>query len=198
MRLLWLERRRRRLKPYRVKDFLLREKFRRDYRVIGRFLLHNLSFDSVYDVGCANGFLLSEFLAADKRCGGIEVSPAVRDVLPPELQPLVEVGDFSAASGEWDLVCCVEVAEHIPPKRSRDLVATVTGLAGSWIYFTAALPGQTGRGHVNCRPHEEWLAWFGEAGWQPDENLTHLLREELEGLDTAPWLRGNSFILSNG
>ena len=194
----WLERRRQRVKTYRVKDFLLREKYRSDYRVIGRFLLRNLSFASVYDVGCANGFLLSEFLAADKRCGGIELSPAVREVLPQELQPLVEVGDFSTARGEWDLVCCVEVAEHIPPERSRDLVAAVTGLARSWIYFTAALPGQTGRGHVNCRPHEEWLSWFDEAGWQQHDTLTLRLREELEGLDSAPWLRANSFVLFSG
>ncbi|MGB3563274.1 MAG: hypothetical protein WBC09_09490, partial [Thermoanaerobaculia bacterium] len=87
----WLAKRRQRLKPYRVKDFLLREKFRSDYGVIGQFLVRNLSFDSVYDIGCANGFLLGEFLAADKRCGGIELAPTVRDVLPPELQPLVEV-----------------------------------------------------------------------------------------------------------
>jgi len=194
----WLKRRRTRLKPYRVKDFLLRERFHSDYRMIGRFLLRNLTFESAYDIGCANGFLLSEFLAADKRCGGIELSPAVREVLAPEIQSLVEVGDFSAARGEWDLVCCVEVAEHIPPERSRDLVATVTGLAHSWIYFTAARPGQSGRGHVNCRPHEEWLSWFDEAGWSQHEALTHRLREELEGLATAPWLRANSFVLITG
>lgn len=191
----WLDRRRRRVKPYRVKDFRLRERFRSDYRAIGKFLLGNLAFESVYDIGCANGFLLSEFLAAGKSCGGIELSPAVLEVLPPELQPLVEVGDFTAARGDWDLVCCVEVAEHIPPQRSFDLVATVTGLARSPIYFTAALPGQSGRGHVNCRPHEEWLAWFDEAGWQQDEPLTGRLREALAGLESAPWLRANSFLL---
>jgi hypothetical protein len=108
------------------------------------------------------------------------------------------VGDFSAARGEWDLVCCVEVAEHIPPERSHDLVATATGLARNWIYFTAALPGQSGRGHVNCRPHEDWLTWFADAGWLQHDILTHRLREELEGLESAPWLRGNSFILSSG
>jgi SAM-dependent methyltransferase len=197
LRFAWLEQRRRRLKPYRVKDFLLREKFRNDYRLIGQFLLGNLTFDSVYDVGCANGFLLREFLAADKECSGIELSPAVLEILPAELQPLVEVGDFSTARGEWDLVCCVEVAEHIPPERSQDLVTTVTDLARNWIYFTAALPGQSGRGHVNCRPHEDWLSWFAVAGWQQHDILTHRLREELEGLESAPWLQGNSFILSS-
>lgn len=194
----WLERRRQRVKPYRVKDFLLRERFRRDYQVIGQFLLGNLPFESVYDIGCANGFLLGDFVAADKQCAGIELSPAVRDVLPAELQPLVEVGDFSTAQGRWDLVCCVEVAEHIPPDRSADLVATVTRLAGRWIYFTAAPPGQTGRGHINCRPHEEWLSWFEEVGWQQHDTLTRQLREELEELDSTPWLRSNSFLLSRG
>lgn len=196
----WPSKRRQRLKPYRAKDFRQREKFRHDYRLIGQFLLRNLSFESAFDVGCANGFLLSEFLASGKRCGGIELSPAVREVLPPELQPLVEVGDFSAApgQGDWDLVCCVEVAEHIPPERSGDLVATLSRLARSWIYFTAAPPGQTGRGHINCRPHREWLAWFEEVGWQREDAMTHRLRQELDALESAPWLRTNSFVLFSG
>lgn len=192
----WLARLRAQPKPYRQKDFLGREKFRQDYRLVASALLRHLDFVTAFDVGCANGFLLAEFQGAGKRCAGIELSPSVREVLPEALQPLVEVGDFATAQGEWDLVCCVEVAEHLPPARSTELVTTLARLGRRWIYFTAAPPGQTGRGHINCRPHDEWLAWFEELGWRRHSELTDGLREHLKDLESAPWLRPNSLILT--
>jgi hypothetical protein len=150
-------------------------------------------------VGCANGFLLASFAAAGRRIAGIEASPAVREVLPPEVAQAVAVGDFAEVPERWaepfDLVCCVEVAEHIAPARSRELVTVVTSAARRWIYFTAAPPGQTGRGHINCRPHEEWLDWFAGEGWRVAEPETGALRSDLERLTRAHWLRGNSFVL---
>lgn len=194
-RLSWLHRFLHRPKPFRAKTFARRERFRGDYRQIAHFLLHRLDFVSAYDVGCGNAFLLSEFVAAGKKCGGIELSSAVLEVIPPALGDLVEIGDFMASTGSWDLVCCTEVAEHVPPKRSRELVATLARLARRWIYFTAAPPGQSGRGHINCRPHEEWLAWFGTEGWSLDQDLTADLRSRLGNLQATPWLQGNSLLL---
>lgn len=186
---------RRRAKTFGEKQFLARERFRSDYRLIAEFLLRRLSFDSVYDVGCANGFLLSEFQARGKRCAGIELSPAALVAIPEALRPCITIGDFAEARGRWDLVCCVEVAEHLPPERSEELVATVSRLARQWIYFTAAPPGQSGRGHVNCRPHAEWLGWFERHRWVVQSRLTDRLRRELEALEQAVWLRLNSFLL---
>lgn len=180
---------------FTARDFRKREKLRPDYRRVARSLIDSLDFESVYDVGCANGFLLAEFRAAGKRVGGIEVSPAAREVLPRALQPCVEVGDFAEAGGTWDLVCCVEIAEHIPPARSMELVATVDRTARRWVYFTAAPPGQKGHGHINCRPHEQWLGWFAERGWHDDEARTERVRAALGSLEIAVWLRNNSFIL---
>ncbi len=182
-------------KPYRERDFRRRERFRDDYLAVAVLLDRLLDFRSVYDVGCANGFLLEGFLAADKEVAGIEASAAVRGVLPESLVDRVRVGDFAEATGAWDLVCCVEVAEHIPPERSEELVSTLARLATGSIYFTAAPPGQTGRGHINCRPHAEWLGWLADAGWPADEDLTTRLRDGLASLVHTPWLRQNSFVL---
>lgn len=190
----WL-RWRKRPKPYREEDFRRRLRFRDDYLALAGYLLELLDFRSVYDVGCANGFLLEGFQVAGKEIAGIEASEAVRALLPDRLAEHIAIGDFSAAEGVWELVCCVEVAEHIEPTRSRDLVATLARLATRWIYFTAAPPGQTGRGHINCRPHDEWLGWLDEAGWKHDPDLTGALREKLSSLVHTPWLRDNSYVL---
>ena len=182
-------------KHFEEKHFRAREKFRPDYHLLATTLLARLDFDSVFDVGCANGFLLESFLAAGKRIGGIELSPEAVAVLPPAVRPSVAIGDFSETTGRWDLVCCVEVAEHIVPARSAELVAIVAGAADRWVYFTAAPPGQSGRGHINCRPPEEWLSLFASQGWSLDERLTAAVRADLQRLSEAHWLRGNSLVL---
>ncbi len=168
---------------------------RPDYLLLARSLLRQLDFDSAADVGCANGFLLEEFLDSGKQIAGIELSPEVHEVLRHDVRPFVAIGDFAQMTGRYDLVCCVEVAEHISPSRSEDLVDTLAPLASRWIYFTAAPPGQGGHGHINCRPHEEWLAMFAERGWVEVPELTARLRDDLGALERATWLRGNSFIL---
>lgn len=181
---------------YHARHFLRREVMRPDYVTVAQSLMRHLDFDSAADVGCANGFLLEAFLDAGRRIAGIELSPEVHEVLRDKIRPFVSIGDFSELNGRYDLVCCVEVAEHIGPARSDDLVDSVARLATRWIYFTAAPPGQGGRGHINCRPHEEWLQMFEERGWLLDSETTAPLRDDLGSLEQAVWLRGNSFLLA--
>ena len=181
---------------YRARHFRRRELMRADYLRLADSLLTHLPFDSVADVGCANGFLLEAFAGAGKRIEGVELSAAVVDLLAEEVRPFVRIGDFAILEGRWDLTCCVEVAEHIPPRRSLELVETLTEAAARWIFFTAAPPGQGGRGHINCRPHAEWLAEFGERGWVADQARTDAVRRDLERLERATWLRANGFVLA--
>lgn len=182
-------------KPYRLKDFLARERYREDYRLVAEHLLERLDFESVMDVGCGNGFLLQPLAAAGKRVAGVDHSAEVVQVLPPDLLAAVQVGDFAQANSHWDLVCCIEVAEHVPPERSEDLVAALVRMARRWIYFSAAPPGQAGRGHINCRPVEDWLGWFAARGWHADGAATESLRRALARLSDAWWLRDNGIVL---
>ncbi|MEO8276602.1 MAG: methyltransferase domain-containing protein [Thermoanaerobaculia bacterium] len=182
-------------KSFSVATFAEREKFRSDYRILAEAILDLVPFSSALDVGCANGFLLDPFMDAGKVVAGVELAPEVVQVLSSRLRAVVKVGDFAVATGSWELVTCVEVAEHIPPQRSRELVQTLTGLATSWIYFTAAPVGQTGRGHINCRSHMEWLDWFALEGWSPDPRSLEL-RQRLGSIANARWLVGNSTLLS--
>ncbi len=180
---------------FRRRHFQRREVFRSDYQILSSSLLRRLDFESVIDIGCANGFLVSAFHEAGKSVTGIERSGDVVEVLPPALLPLVQIGDFSDAQTVSDLVCCVEVAEHIPPERSQELVRKVSDLARQWIFFTAAPPGQGGRGHINCRDHSEWLHWFDGRGWVLEGDLTTAVRSDLEQVENAPWLRTNCMVL---
>jgi hypothetical protein len=183
-------------KVYRVKNFAARERYRADYRILADSLLARLPFDSAIDVGCANGFLLESFLAAGKEVGGTEVSAAALEVASPAIRDRIQIRDFSGSEGVWDLACCVEVAEHIPPGRSEELVEVLVRLSRRWIFFTAAPPEQGGRGHINCRPPEDWLAWFEARSVACDRGLTERVRRDLERLERAPWLRQNCLVLT--
>jgi len=184
----------RRPKPYRLRDLQRRERYRSDYDLVADFLLQRLAFDSAIDIGCGNGFLLERFHDAGKTIAGVDVSPDVRQLLGQRLNGAIRVSDFGSAVGSFDLACCVEVAEHIEPDRSLMLVETLARLAKSWIYFSAAPEGQVGRGHINCRPHSDWVEWFDARGWALDEEATSDLRVHLDQLELAPWLKGNSFL----
>ena len=186
----------RRPKVYRAKNFAARERYRADYRILAASLLARLPFDSAIDVGCANGFLLESFLEAGREVTGTEVSAAALEIASPAIRDRIQLRDFAASEGVWDLACCVEVAEHIPPERSEELVDVLVRLSRRWIFFTAAPPEQGGRGHINCRPAEDWLVWFRARSVACDRDLTEQVKRDLERLERAPWLRQNCLVLA--
>ncbi|WP_251964078.1 class I SAM-dependent methyltransferase [Salinibacter ruber] len=178
------------------KSIKSREKFRSDYRIVANSLSDILDFYSVLDVGCAQGFLIEPLHEEGFHVEGIEVSDDVVKYLSESIASRVTIGDFSEADGSYDLVCCVEVAEHIEPARSEELVEKLCSLSSEWIYFTAAMPGQGGHGHINCRPHEHWIQWFEEREWFVRSDMTRELRQDLEEVKKTYWIKENSLILS--
>ena len=175
--------------------FRERERLRPVYNLIANRIMECLDFSSVYDIGCANGFLLTEFHRSSKQIGGIELSPDVRLVVSAELNKYIEVGDFSTAKGKWDLVTCIEVAEHIPPARSELLVETICRLATKSVVFSAATPGQDGHGHINCRPKSDWMGMFESRGWKESFPDTNRLQEATRDSTKAKWLVENIVVL---
>jgi SAM-dependent methyltransferase len=177
--------------------FRHRIRYRDNYQTISASLLEIVEFTSVLDLGCANGFLLEDFIDSGKDVRGVELSPEVRDVLPGRLHEKVMIADAVTLGkiGAFDLVCCVEVAEHVPPESSYGLIDTIVANASKWIYFTAASPCQPGHGHVNCRQQFFWLNEFRKRGVSLDWERTEQFLAAIKGLQPAEWLEWNSLIL---
>jgi SAM-dependent methyltransferase len=179
-----------------LEAFRRREVFRDNYRLIADALHKTIDFQSTLDLGCANGFLMQEFLTQNKSVLGVELSADVINVLPPTLSDYVIVGDATKVGelGRFDLVCCVEVAEHVPPEASASLVATIASNASKWVYFTAAGPCQPGHGHINCRQQFYWINEFRKHGisiaWEETERFLSLI----SGIRPAVWLEWNSLL----
>jgi SAM-dependent methyltransferase len=64
----------------------------------------------------------------------------------------------------FDLVLCIEVAEHLPARRADSFVADLCRL-GPVVVFSAAVPGQGGYGHVNEQWPAYWFTPFESAGY---------------------------------
>jgi len=67
---------------------------------------------------------------------------------------------------QFDVVTCIEVAEHLPESSADTLCETlyVHVKAGGFLVFTSAQPGQQGEGHVHLKPSEYWRKKFDALG----------------------------------
>lgn len=64
-----------------------------------------------------------------------------------------------APAAKYDLALSLEVAEHLPESAADTFVGSLTGLS-DFVLFSAAIPGQGGRHHINEQWIEYWLALF--------------------------------------
>ncbi|HZP16797.1 MAG TPA: methyltransferase domain-containing protein [Terriglobales bacterium] len=65
---------------------------------------------------------------------------------------------------KFDLALSLEVAEHLPESQAREFVRTLCG-AADCVLFSAAIPGQGGRHHVNEQWPAYWAALFAGFGF---------------------------------
>jgi SAM-dependent methyltransferase len=94
----------------------------------------------------------------------------------------------------FDLAICFEVAEHLDPELADRLVALLARIAPR-VVFSAAQPGQGGRGHVNEQPPEHWITRFQQAGAEHDSAATERLRQAFQANRVpAPWFAANSLV----
>lgn len=77
----------------------------------------------------------------------------------------------------FEVVTCLEVAEHISCDRSSILVETIVRHVepGGLLVFSAAAPGQSGEHHMNARPSWEWREMFYEVGLSYRDDYTKQL-----------------------
>ncbi len=131
-------------------------------------VLELLHPSSVIDVGCGLGMWAGEF----KRLGVPTVhgmdghGVPVGDLLIPAADFIaVDLSKKIETETSYDLVVCLEVAEHLPESAARTFVQTLTSL-GPVVLFSAAVPHQRGANHVNEQWPAYWAALFAERGYR--------------------------------
>lgn len=151
----------------------------------------------VLDVGAGEGWWSAEFARHGIVAEVISIDDHASNPSPARVnvQRLdLERGAATSLVGEpFDVVVCLEVAEHLTPAGGDELVAllcsvtTPTGI----IAFSAAIPCQGGHKHLNEQWPSYWDARFRANGWR----LSDPLRESLWDDDRVePWYRQNLLI----
>ncbi len=144
---------------------------------------------SVVDFGCGNGAWLSAWAATGASVIGVDGDYVDRKRL------MIDPGEFHAADlsrpidlgRRFDLVQCLEVAEHLPAAVAGQLISTLTA-HGDIVLFSAALPGQGGENHINEQPLDYWRAIFRKHGYTVVDYLRPLIFDDAK---IARWYRYN-------
>lgn len=162
--------------------------------VQGVFAAHGIT--SAIDVGCGRGVWIAEWRRRGvQRVLGVDGDYVPRDtlVIPHECFIATDISKPFNAGARFDLVQCLEVAEHVAPAAADTLLDSLAG-HGDVIVFSAAVPGQGGEHHVNERNYGYWRRMFAARGYLMYDAIRPLLRNEV---DVEPWYRYNAFVYAN-
>lgn len=150
---------------------------------------------SVLDVGCGIG----SWLKAAQRCGASEVRGVEGADVPSELMHVPKTLTCRAdlnrpidLKRRFDLVICLETVEHLEPSSAETIVDSLVR-HGDTILFSAAVPGQAGAHHVNCRWPAYWQELFNDRGFSCSDDVRWTIWDDAS---VEPWYRQNLMLVT--
>jgi SAM-dependent methyltransferase len=93
----------------------------------------------VLDMGCGPGVLMYLLAELGVEADGIDFSPEIKALAPPEVQDRIIVGEVTephVPDDTYDLVICREVMEHLTVIQVRKTVATICRASSRFVYLT--------------------------------------------------------------
>ena len=146
----------------------------------------------IIDVGCGPGIYVKALRDAGFDADGIDIEPNPYTRLDIFSDKFTQLYSYR----EYDLVICIEVAEHIPESHSKELVSRLTHLSDT-ILFSAAVPGQGGDGHINLHPKDYWIDLYSQQNYYQDVDATNkFVSFMMQGYHMG-WLTNNAIIFKS-
>ncbi len=162
-------------------------------RAVVPLVLAAINPKSVVDVGCGVGTWLNVFrsLGVEDYLGidGHHVDGDLLQIDATHFQNR-DLREPLKLGRSFDLACSLEVAEHLPEPLSAQFVEQLTALAPA-VLFSAAVPGQTGPGHINEQWQSFWARLFEAQGYLPVD----VVRPQVWArTDVAVWYQQNTLL----
>ena len=145
----------------------------RFFNAVADRLITYVSPKSVLDVGCAKGFLLEAFYNRGTLIHGFDCSQYAISCLREDLKPFVFVSSatnsdaFQKNKGNYDLITCIEVVEHMPRDEAMCAIRNMCLYANS-IFFSSTSDDFAEPTHLTVLPRINWLNAFLSCGFVPD------------------------------
>ncbi|GGH15333.1 class I SAM-dependent methyltransferase [Mucilaginibacter phyllosphaerae] len=157
------------------------------------YLLQLTTINSILDVGCGTGTWL--YVAAElgvKNIKGIDGAKLQSDELKIPAKDYLhqDLTEALSLNQKYDLVICLEVAEHLPPHAANTLINSLT-THSDLILFSAAIPGQDGQNHLNEQWPDYWQTLFKSKGFFPSV----LIKEEFWDNENVDWWYRQNMLL---
>jgi SAM-dependent methyltransferase len=147
---------------------------------------------SVLDVGCGFGAWMQAFLDAGvPSVHGVDSGSSDELTVDAGLYTQHDLRDGApAVADRFDLVVCLELAEHLPATAARRLIDSLCQISDR-VLFSAAIPGQGGPRHINEQRQSYWANLFAEQGFAPYDRL----RSQIWADDRVSWWYRQNILL---
>ncbi len=159
------------------------------------FVVESFQPTSILDVGCGIG----TWLKVAKELGvkeviGVDGSYTNRNLLKIDTDEFVEkdLRQSFELKRKFDLVLCLEVAEHLPKESAENLITSLC-FHSDTIIFSAAIPGQGGQNHIN----EQWPSYWADLFSKKGFHTYDLLRPVFwNNINVDFWYKQNMIVFS--
>jgi 2-polyprenyl-3-methyl-5-hydroxy-6-metoxy-1,4-benzoquinol methylase len=144
------------------------EHWLRFFGTVADGIIRDLEPSTVFDAGCAMGFLVEALRQRGIDASGLDVSEYAISQVDPSVAEHCRVGSLTEPlGGRFDLITCIEVLEHIPPDEIDQAIDNLCAAADKLLISTT--PGDFGEPtHFNVNPPENWSAKFAQRGFFRD------------------------------
>jgi glycosyltransferase involved in cell wall biosynthesis/SAM-dependent methyltransferase len=163
---------------------------------VAKAIAETLRPRTVLDVGCAIGMLVEALRERGIDARGVDISPWAIAQVPVHLRQFVSVGSATEEiDGDYDLITCVEVLEHLPPSLAEVAIANLCRHA-QMVLFSSTPDDFDEPSHLNVEPSEYWADIFLRQGFVRDFDYDssflapHSILFRREAIDASNIVRG--------
>ncbi len=134
---------------------------------------------TLYDAGCAKGFLVRALAEQGVDARGGDISEFAIADAPPDLAPRLEVRDLTTPFIEkYDVITCIEVLEHMAPAAAKIAIANLCA-ATDVVILSSTTDDFAESTHINVRQPAAWAQDFAVNGF--------FRRTDLDASFVSPW-----------